>query len=77
MTNEITKIDFYRWSGLLSGRIAAIHGARGSVLTMLRKGDTKIFVMERKGEKHTLNADATDEVRLNAHFEGFQEGLRA
>jgi hypothetical protein len=65
------KLSFADWAGLLSGRIATIHGnAQRTTLVYLR-GD-RVFVMEAAdGAKHVLAADVTDDIRLNAHWLGF------
>lgn len=72
-----TKITFDRFAGLASGRIATIHSncpARAT-LEFFRKGDTRLFVMERyrhgTKETHTLAYDATTPERLQAHWDGF------
>lgn len=72
MTKKIEKITFERWAGLMSGRIARIHGANGTSIEYHRLN--REFVMEgRDGTKHTLDGDGTDDTRLDAHFRGFQQ----
>jgi hypothetical protein len=75
MSTKIAKITFTDYSGLQTGRISTIHGAYGTTLQFKRQKDQgSVFIMgNRKGEHHTLALEVTDEVRLNAHFKGFQE----
>lgn len=68
---KIAKLTFNDFAGLLTGRIARIHGAAGTSVEYNRV--TREFVFEnRQGQKHMLSGDRTNEVRLDAHFHGFQ-----
>lgn len=73
-----TKINFERWSGLLTGRIATIHSndAARATLEFVKQGEKQTFVMERYDaagarQRHELDAVGTDETRLDAHWQGF------
>lgn len=70
--NPITrKITGRLWDDLRSGKTKEVHGRAGSRLFVGSNGDDVLFIMERGTERHTLLAMCTDEVRLDAHWQGF------
>lgn len=74
-----TKIDFNTWAGLMSGRITRVYAdmtGNSPCLEYVRVGHLKTFVMTKRDAwgvnvRHELNADVTDEYRLNSHWQGF------
>jgi len=71
------KITFADFAGLASGRIARLSHISSKTPTATLEYDraNRLFRMEKKvagkTELHTLAYDTTDEVRLNAHWQGF------
>jgi hypothetical protein len=60
------KITFIRWARLQAGNLASVHHDRARL--GYRNG---AFVMEGPSGTHTLQADATDYKRLDAHWQIF------
>ena len=65
MAQKITKTQ---WAGLKNGPIQSISENGCSLQYFPEYG---MFVFTRPTGKHTLHVDATDHVRLNAHWQGF------
>jgi hypothetical protein len=60
------KIGFMVWARLQSGSMAVVYHERASL--RFAKG---LFIMEGPSGIHTLHADATNDVRLAAHWKNF------
>ena len=64
--DEMIKIGFMVWARLQKGSMSAVYHEQASL-----RFANGLFIMEGPSGTHTLHADATDDIRLAAHWKGF------
>lgn len=72
MTHKPQKITFRLWAGLQNGAVASVHFGPASLrCEVAGERKAKVFVMRGPRGEHRLDAEQTDDDRLNEHWRQF------